>query len=159
MLQWDKNQRPKGDGIFGQVVAFVPAHEEQGRKTLHSHWQIWVEDSSPQILEDLFNSDVEVQMQNRAAFYHYVDQVMCATYSRQLNFEHECNENSKRSNAVDISMNNPVDDVDCYLNNDDVITSVSHRNNDVLGDNTLSDVPPLLTRFHEDDQIDDILDE
>ena len=44
-------------------------------------------------------------------------------------------------------------------NHDDVITLVSHRNNDCLCGYTLSDVPPLLTRFEEDDYIDDMLDE
>ncbi|MEY3314042.1 MAG: hypothetical protein RLZZ578_1562, partial [Bacteroidota bacterium] len=50
MPQWDsKKQEPKGRGILGRVIAFAPAHEEQGRRTLHSHWQVWVEDLSPQI--------------------------------------------------------------------------------------------------------------
>jgi hypothetical protein len=47
----------KGEGIFGTVIAFAPAHEEQGRRSLHSHWQIWTEDLSPQVCEDLWNSD------------------------------------------------------------------------------------------------------
>jgi hypothetical protein len=80
MLQWDsKKQRLKGEGFFGQVLACAPAHEEQGRKTLHSHWQILVEDLLPQIHEDLFNPDIDIQKQNRAAFYRYVNQVMCTT--------------------------------------------------------------------------------
>ena len=37
----------KQHGILEKVIAFAPAHEEQGRKTLHSHWQIWVEDYLP----------------------------------------------------------------------------------------------------------------
>jgi hypothetical protein len=34
-----------------KVIAFAPTHEEQERKTLHSHWQIWVEELSEDILE------------------------------------------------------------------------------------------------------------
>jgi hypothetical protein len=32
-----------------KVIAFAPAHEEQERKTLHSHWRIWVEELSEDI--------------------------------------------------------------------------------------------------------------
>ena len=43
LFQWDiKNQKSKGPGIFGTTVAFAPADEEQGRKTLHKHIQLWV---------------------------------------------------------------------------------------------------------------------
>ena len=45
LLQWDqKKQIAKGRGILGTVKAFAPADEEQGRKTLHSHWQVWTEE-------------------------------------------------------------------------------------------------------------------
>ncbi len=45
MLQWDVTKKTtKGKGIFGIVVAFSAADEEQGRKTLHHHWQIWVKE-------------------------------------------------------------------------------------------------------------------
>jgi hypothetical protein len=37
-------KKTKQSGILGKVIAFAPAHEEQGRKTLHSHWQIWVQE-------------------------------------------------------------------------------------------------------------------
>jgi hypothetical protein len=41
MLQWDVTKKTsKGKGILGTVVAFSVAGEEQGRKTLHHHWQI-----------------------------------------------------------------------------------------------------------------------
>ena len=47
MLNWDPNKlQARGKGIFRTVLAFAPAHEEQGRRTLHSHWQIWTEDLS-----------------------------------------------------------------------------------------------------------------
>jgi hypothetical protein len=45
LLRWDtKTQTAKGKGILGTVIAFVGADEEQGRKTLHRHWQIWVKE-------------------------------------------------------------------------------------------------------------------
>ena len=46
MLKWDiKSKSSTGKGILGTVRAFAGANEEQGRKTLHRHWQIWVETS------------------------------------------------------------------------------------------------------------------
>ncbi len=45
MLRWDtKTQSSKGKGILGMLLAFSGADEEQGRKTLHRHWQIWVQE-------------------------------------------------------------------------------------------------------------------
>ncbi len=45
MLRWDtKTQSSKGKGILGTVLAFTGADEEQGRKTVHQHWQIWVQE-------------------------------------------------------------------------------------------------------------------
>jgi hypothetical protein len=45
LLKWDtKTHTSKGKGILGTVIAFAGTDEEQGRKTLHRHWQIWVEE-------------------------------------------------------------------------------------------------------------------
>ncbi len=46
MLRWDTKTQSstKGKGILGAVLAFSGADEEQGRKTLHQHWQIWVQE-------------------------------------------------------------------------------------------------------------------
>ncbi len=55
MLRWDtKIQSSRGKGILGTVIAFFGADEEQGCKTLHQHWQIWLN----QTLRDcLFDTD------------------------------------------------------------------------------------------------------
>jgi hypothetical protein len=43
MLRWDTNtQSSRGKGILDTVVAFFGGDEEQGCKTLHRHWQIWI---------------------------------------------------------------------------------------------------------------------
>jgi hypothetical protein len=43
MLQWGvKKKTTRRKGILGTVVTFSAADEEQGRKTLHRHWKIWV---------------------------------------------------------------------------------------------------------------------
>lgn len=71
---------------------FLPAHEEQGQKTLLSHWQIWVKDLPPQVPEDIWNSDPDTINEAKKAFYNFVDKVMNATYSKQLSFNHNCEE-------------------------------------------------------------------
>ena len=90
----------------------APAHEEQGWRTLHSHWQIWVKDLLLQVWVDLWNSDLNIQNKASEAFYHYVDEVMTATYSKELNFthnreeSHQCNVasiNKTRMHATDVS--------------------------------------------------------
>ncbi len=45
MLKWDtENKTSKRKGILGTVRAFAGADEEQGKKSLHQHRQIWVEE-------------------------------------------------------------------------------------------------------------------
>ena len=43
------------------MIAFAPAHEEQGRKTLHSRWEIWVKELSSDIRESLWNENETIQ--------------------------------------------------------------------------------------------------
>ncbi len=58
MLRWDTNtQSSKGIGILGMVLAFSGADEEQGRKTLHQHWQIWVQELHQTLRDCLFDID------------------------------------------------------------------------------------------------------
>ena len=128
MVNWDhKKQQSKGKGIFGRVLAFAPAHEEQGRRTLDSHWQIWVEDLSSQISKDLWNNDSNIRKKTREAFFEYVDEVMTTTYSKPLSFIHNCHE-STQGNVLsnDVSAGVPVGDLDCYT--DEQTTAVTVAN-------------------------------
>ena len=43
VLQWDEDQNcAAGEGLFGFTEAFTLATEEQGRKSLHGHFLIWI---------------------------------------------------------------------------------------------------------------------
>ncbi len=56
MLQWDVTKKiTKGKGLLGTVVAFFAADEEQGRKTLNHHWQIWVKEITQTVQNCLFD--------------------------------------------------------------------------------------------------------
>ena len=91
LLQWDsKKKKAKQCGILGKVIAFAPAHEEQGRKKLQSHWQIWVEELSSDVIESLWNEDETIRAQSHDEFYSYVDDIMNATFSSKLNVNHAC---------------------------------------------------------------------
>ncbi len=58
MLRWDtKTQSSKGKGIPGTVLAFSGADEEQGRKTIHQHWQIWVQELNQTLQDCLLDMD------------------------------------------------------------------------------------------------------
>ena len=59
LFNWDtQKQVAKGPGIFGTVVAFAPADEEQGRKTLHRHIQLWVKEIDQGLRKSIFKMTV-----------------------------------------------------------------------------------------------------
>ena len=58
MLRWDtKTQSSRGKGVLGTLLAFFGADEEQGCKTLHRHWQIWVQELNQTLRDCLFDTD------------------------------------------------------------------------------------------------------
>ena len=62
LLRWDtKTQTAKGKGKLGTVIAFAGADEEQGRKTLHQHWQIWVKEINQTVRVSLFHKDTKTR--------------------------------------------------------------------------------------------------
>ncbi len=63
-----KKKTMKGKGILGTVVAFSAADEEQGRKTLHRHWQIWVIEINQIGQNCLFHEDVTIRDRARKTF-------------------------------------------------------------------------------------------
>ena len=45
LFNWDfETQHSKGIGLFGEIMAWIQATEEQGRKTLHAHFLLFVKD-------------------------------------------------------------------------------------------------------------------
>ena len=102
LLRWDvKKQQSRGEGILGNVLAFVRADEEQGRKTLHSHWQIWVEELNQKLRDQLFDKDEGKRAAARKKFCAYIDQVMSASYGPDLIVTHNCKEGTTKTGTVD----------------------------------------------------------
>ena len=91
LLKWDtKTQTSKGKGILGTVIAFAGADEEQGRKTLHRHWQIWVKEIDQNIRDCLFHKDNKTRLEARDTFLKHIDDVISADYGSDLYISHRC---------------------------------------------------------------------
>ncbi len=63
-----KTRSSKGKGILGTVLAFTGADEEQGWKTLHRHWQIWVQELNQTLQDCLFDMDATKRKDARKHF-------------------------------------------------------------------------------------------
>ena len=76
LFGWDAKKQKGSKGIFGTLDAYAVAHEEQGRKTLHGHWLIWVEDFK-RLRQLLFHADKQKQKAAQDEYTKYIDDVMC----------------------------------------------------------------------------------
>lgn len=54
----------------------------------------------PPIQEDLWNADMKIQNKKREAFYHYMVNVMNATYLKIINFTHKCKDSEGSYNSL-----------------------------------------------------------
>ena len=91
MLRWDtKTQSSRGKGILGTVVAFFGADEEQGHKTLHRHWQIWVQELNQTLRDCLFDTDATKRKNARKTFCQHIDNVISASYGPNFCITHRC---------------------------------------------------------------------
>jgi hypothetical protein len=99
MLQWDvKKKTTKGKRIPGTVVVFSAADEEQDRKTLHCHWQIWVTEINQTVQNCLFHEDITRRVRARKTFCKQINNVITASYGAELCITHDCL--NEKSNVV-----------------------------------------------------------
>ena len=82
MLKWDiKSKSSTGKGILGTVQAFAGADEEHGRKTLHRHWQIWVEDINQTLRNALFDNNNNIRKQAQETFFmKHINNLISTSY-------------------------------------------------------------------------------
>ncbi len=91
MLHWDiKKKTSKGKAILGTVLAFFAADEEQGRKTLHHHWQILVKEIDETLWNCLFHEDKTTRDIPRKTFCKHIDNVITASYGSEFCITHKC---------------------------------------------------------------------
>ncbi len=91
MLRWDtKTQSSKGKRILGTVLAFSGADEGQGHKTLHQHWQIWVQELNQTLQDCLFDTDTTKRKDAQKTFCQHIDNSINASYRSDLSITHRC---------------------------------------------------------------------
>ena len=89
LVGWDLEKRRGKEGVLGVVEAFAKADEEQGRKTLHSHWLIWVRNLG-KLQSLLYSSDEDIAKEAREEFIKYIDKVMSASYGDKFEVSPRC---------------------------------------------------------------------
>eukprot|EP00986_Skeletonema_menzelii_P013820 scaffold8448_cov188-Skeletonema_menzelii.AAC.1 len=89
LIGWDHKNQTGRIGVFGEPLAYSRTDEEQGRKTLHSHWQIWIKDFN-KCRSALFDSDNSIKKSAREALISYIDKVVCASYGTDFVVTHNC---------------------------------------------------------------------
>ncbi len=72
------------------MLAFFAAGEEQGRKTLHCHWQIWVKEIDKTLRNCLFHEDYTINDIARKTFCKQIDNVISAGYGSEFRITHKC---------------------------------------------------------------------
>jgi hypothetical protein len=91
MLRWDtKTQSSKGKGILGTVLVFSGADAEQGHKTPHRHWQIWVQELNQTLQDCLVDTDATKRKDAQKTFCHHIDNVISESYGPDLSITHRC---------------------------------------------------------------------
>ena len=91
---------------MGKIRAFAAADEEQGRKTLHQHWQIWVEEIDQTVRDCLFHKDDTTRVEARKTFLKHIDNVISASYGSDLYISHKCvNKEQREELKIDIADN------------------------------------------------------
>ena len=105
LLNWDMSTNcSKGPGIFGETIAFARADEEQGRGSLHGHWQIWIKELSQKTRDALFHSNTSKRAEAREEFYQYINAVICTTFDSELEVIHTCeNTTQNKTNTTQLS--------------------------------------------------------
>ena len=105
LLGWNSEEQRGGqvggEGIFSILEAWARTDEEQGRKTLHGHWLLWVRNIN-EIREALHSKDLAQREAARQSFLQYVDKVICAHYDSDFVVDHECQHGVVSGTAADM---------------------------------------------------------
>ena len=91
VLKWDtKTKTSTGKEILGTVRAFAGTDEEQGKKTLHRPWQMWMEEINQTLRNALFDNDNKTRNKARQTFQQHIDNVVSTSYGPQFFITHKC---------------------------------------------------------------------
>jgi hypothetical protein len=91
LFNWDDEEKQSlGPGIVGDLVAWNQTTEEQGRGSLHAHWQLFTEQLSTRARLDLFHTDKVTKDIARKELVDYIDSMICASYGTDIDIVHDC---------------------------------------------------------------------
>jgi hypothetical protein len=103
LLNWDSDKKERsGTGIVGDLDGWAQAGEEQGRGSLHAHWQLFTEQLSTKIRFELFHRDELIHDTARKELADYIDNMICASYGTKLQITHACNKPQKSTSKHEI---------------------------------------------------------
>jgi len=103
LIGWDPNTQSGRPGVLGIPLALSNTCEEQGRKTLHCHWQIWIKDFN-KCRDALFDQDDTKRRDARKALVSYMDKVICASYGTDFIVTHNCDNGNDSKQAGPVTM-------------------------------------------------------
>jgi len=129
IIGWDPKTQSGRQGVFGVPIAYSRTDEEQGRKTIHSHWQIWVKDFN-KCRDALFHSDKEKRKMAREALISYIDKVVCASYGTNFVVTHNCGKEEKGQIVT-----KPMHEILCEVEDKNTLRKAKHQDHclDVKG--------------------------
>ena len=79
LLGWDKKKGTGTNGLFGKVIAYADACEEQARYTLHSHMCIWIKDFN-KVQDLIFHDNILVREKARVELKIYFEKISQASF-------------------------------------------------------------------------------
>jgi hypothetical protein len=93
LLNWDDEEKKLlGTGIVGDLIAWNHAIEEQGRGSLHAHWQLFTKQLSTKARLELFHKDRIIRDTARRELVDYINSMICASYGSEIDIIHNCSD-------------------------------------------------------------------
>ncbi len=100
LIGWDVEKMEGRHGIFGKPIAACETDEEQGRKTLHSHWLVWIENFNF-VRFMLYHENGNVREKAESILKSYVSRTMCASYGSGYEISHACKDDVVKTETVE----------------------------------------------------------
>ncbi|KAL7432030.1 hypothetical protein ACHAXM_002882, partial [Skeletonema potamos] len=124
LIGWNTKTKTGRVGVLGKPLAWSRTDEEQARKTLHAHWQIWLEWFNA-CREALFSDNEEERKRARDTFIEYVDSVICASYP-DFTVAHVC-EVSDEKETTQILRTQPVNELFDECKDKNILRKARHK--------------------------------
>ena len=105
VIGWDTtNKCPRENyvGLFGKPKAFIASMEEQGRRTIHTHMQIWIEGMNT-LQENLYSRSQTQRRQAKRKIIQNINHLSSTSFFyntvsdyQASHFPHDCNQHESR---------------------------------------------------------------